>query len=108
MTAHMPPPTVRVQEGEASVSGRLTATLATQHAARIQRSLASLEELIGEMPAGGMKERLQHRALRLHNHLAQGGRALNDHFQTAQISPDSAGGDKDPPTQPQVADVRNA
>ena len=97
MTAHPPPPTVQVREGDLSVSGRLTEAVATRHAARVQASLTSLEQLIGEMPDGELKRRVQYRALRLHNELGRGGRALNDHFGVASVSPDSAGGDKDPP-----------
>lgn len=102
MTAHMPPPTVLVQDGELSFAGRLTQEVATRHVAQIQTSLTSLEQAIAELPAGELKDRLQYRALRLHNHLGRGGQALNDHFQTAQVSPDSAGGDKDPPQQQQI------
>ena len=96
MTALMPPPTVLVQDGELSFSGKLTQTAATRHVADIQTSLKSLEQAIADMPAGELKSRLQYRALKLHNQLGRGGQALNDHFQTAQVSPDSAGGDKEP------------
>jgi hypothetical protein len=101
MTAHMPPPTLVVQDGSVSVAGQLTQEVATRHVAQIQTSLGSLEAAIADMPEGELKDRLQYRVLRLHNHLGRGGQALNDHFQTAQISPDSAGGDKDPPDQQQ-------
>ena len=104
MTLHTPPPTVQVQAGELSFDGQLTQETATRHVAHIQASLTSLEQAISEMPDGELKNRLQYRALRLHNQLGRGGQALNAHFQTAQISPDSAGGDKDPPgTQQDVA-----
>ena len=96
MTAHMPPPTVVVQDGELSFSGQLTQAVATRHVSDIQMSLKSLEQAITDMPAGELKSRLQYRVLRLHNQLGRGGQALNDHFQTAQVSPDSAGGDKEP------------
>jgi hypothetical protein len=97
VTAHMPPPTLLVQDGELSIAGRLTQEAATGHVARIQSSLLSLEAAIADLPEGEAKDRLQYRALRLHNLLGRGGQALNDHFQTAAVSPDSAGGDKDPP-----------
>ena len=96
MMALMPPPTVLVQDGELSFSGKLTQAVATRHVTDIQTSLSSLEEAITSMPAGELKSRLQYRALKLHNQLGRGGQALNDHFQTAQVSPDSAGGDKEP------------
>jgi hypothetical protein len=101
MTAYVPPPTVLVQDGELSIAGRLTQDVATRHVAQIQTTLTSLEEAIADLPPGQARERLQYRVLRLHNQLGRGGQALNDHFQTAQVSPDSAGGDKDPPSQPQ-------
>ena len=97
MTAHLPPPTVTVHVGEISYGKTLTQDVARRHAAQIETSLLSLEQAIQELPAGELKSRLQYRALRLHNHLGRGGQALNDHFQTAQISPNSAGGDKEPP-----------
>ena len=96
MTAHMPPPTVVVQDRELSFSGQLTQATATRHVIDIQTTLKSLEQAVADMPAGELKSRLQYRVLRLHNQLSRGGQALNDHFQTAQVSPDSAGGDKEP------------
>jgi hypothetical protein len=97
MTAHAPPPTVVVQDGELAIAGHLTQETATRHVAQIQASLMSLEAAIADMPAGEAKSRLQYRALKLHNLLGRGGQVLNDHFQTAQVSPNSAGGDKDDP-----------
>jgi hypothetical protein len=97
MTAHVPPPTVTVQDGELSIAGKLTQEVATRHVAQIQTSLTSLEQAIADLPPSETRDRLQYRALRLHNLLGRGGQALNDHFQTASVSPDSAGGDKDPP-----------
>ena len=96
MTAHMPPPTVLIQDGELSFSGKLTEAVATHHVAQIQTSLKGLEQAIANMPPGELKAQLQYRVLRLHNQLGRGGKVLNDHFQTAQVSPDSAGGDKEP------------
>ena len=102
MTAYAPPPQVIVENGRLSVDGQLTEASATRHVAQIQASLSSLEAAIRSMPPGDMRDALQYRVLRLHNHLGRGGQALNDHFRTAQVSPDSAGGDKDPESsQPQ-------
>ena len=95
MTAYAPPPKVVVQDGELAFDGQLTRAAATRHVAQIQSSLASLEAAIRTMPSSATRDQLQYRVLRLHNHLGRGGQALNDHFQTAQVSPDSAGGDKD-------------
>ena len=99
MTAYTPPPKVVVEDGQLSFDGQLTQAAATRHAAQIQTSLLSLEAAIETLPPGETRDKLQYRVLRLHNHLGRGGQALNDHFQTAQISPDSAGGDKEPDTQ---------
>ncbi len=99
MTAYAPPPPVAVMDGRLSFDDQLTVTAATRHAGDVQKSLASLEEAIRGLPDGEAKASLTYRALRLHNQLARSGRALNAHFQTAMISPDSAGGDKDPPSQ---------
>ena len=96
MTAHMPPPTVLVQDGELSIGGKLTQAAAIRHVSDIQTTLTSLEQAITDMPACELKSRLQYRVLRLHNQLGRGGQALNNHFQTAQVSPESAGGDKEP------------
>ena len=99
MTAYAPPPKVVVEDGKLSYDGQLTQAAATRHVGQIQASLISLETVIKTMPAGETRDKLQYRVLRLHNHLGRGGQALNDHFQTAQVSPDSAGGDKDPNSQ---------
>ena len=102
MTAYAPPPRVTIQEGELGFAGQLTRTAATRHVTQIQTSLTSLEAAIHDMPPGPTRDQLQYRVLRLHNHLGRGGQALNDHFQTAQVSPDSAGGDKEPNSDAQV------
>jgi hypothetical protein len=96
MTAYAPPPTVVIQDQQLVLAGQLTEAAATRQAAKIKSQLDSLEAAIAALPDGEAKRTLKFRALRLHNELGRGGRLLNDHFQTAQISPDSAGGDKDP------------
>ena len=93
MTATTPPPAI--VSGQIVRQGELTQPGAAAHARTIQTALTSLEQAIRDLPEGPAKAGLQFRALRLHNALGRGGQALNDHFQTAQVSPDSAGGDKD-------------
>ena len=93
MTAMTPPPAV--VSGRIMRPGEITQAAATFHAQAIQSALFNLEAAIRDMPDGEVKAGLKARALRLHNALGRGGRALNAHFQTAQVSPDSAGGDKD-------------
>ena len=95
MTAHMPPPTIVVQDGQIYRAGELTQAAAIKHVETIQTSLTSVEEAIANLPEGDAKRQLSFRILRLHNALGRGGQSLNDHFQTAQVSPDSSGGDKD-------------
>ena len=99
MTVYAPPPEVVVVDATLSIDGQLTAASATRHARDVQRSLTSLEEAIAALPPGAARDRLSFSALRLHNQLARSGQALNAHFKTAMISPDSAGGDKDPDPQ---------
>ena len=93
MTAYVQPPAVI--DGRIVRPGLLTEAVATRHAAVIKFELDSLEDFIAALPDGDLKTTLKHRTLRLHNALGRGGQALNAHFQTAQVSPDSAGGDKD-------------
>lgn len=93
MTAMTPPPAV--VSGQIVRPGEITQAAATFHAQAIHTALINLEQVIGEMPEGEVKAGLKARALRLHNALGRGGQALNAHFQTAQISPESGGGDKD-------------
>ena len=96
MTAYAPPPSVTIEDGQlAYAAGRLTQAAATRHAAQIKTALDSLEAAIAAMPDSSAKAGLKFRALRLHNALGRGGAALNAHFQTAEVSPDSGGGDKD-------------
>ena len=105
MTAYAPPPKVIVEDGRLSYDGELTEAAAIRHVAQIQTSLTSLEATIRSLPPSEVRDKLQYRVLRLHNHLSRGGQALNDHFKTAQVSPDSAGGDKDPSDSSDAQDV---
>lgn len=95
MTAYTPPPAVTIESSGRVAAGVLTEEIATRHAAAIKAALDGLEDAIADLPEGQAKALAKTRALRLHNQLGRGGRALNAHFQTAQVSPDSAGGDKD-------------
>ena len=95
MTAYTPPPPVTIEDGQLAYAGQLTQAAATLHVAKIKTALDSLEAAVAVMPEGPAKAGLRFRALRLHNQLGRGGEALNAHFQTAQVSPNSGGGDKD-------------
>ena len=102
MTATIPPPAIVA--GRIVRPGEITQDVATAHVRAVQAALTSLEQAIATLPASEAKAGLQFRALRLHNVLGRGGQALNDHFRTAQVSPDSAGGDKDGDAQPAAVD----
>ena len=95
MIAYAPPPAVTVEDGQLAYAGELTQASATRHAAAIKAALDSLEAAVAALPDGPAKDGLKYRTLKLHNRLGRGGEALNAHFQTAQVSPDSGGGDKD-------------
>ena len=89
----MQPPAI--VDGRIVRAGELTEAVATRHAAAIKSELDNLESFVAGLPDGELKTSLKRRTLRLHNALGRGGQTLNAHFQTAQVSPDSAGGDKD-------------
>ena len=93
MTAYIQPPAII--DGQIVRAGELTRTGAARHVTAIKAELDGLEGLIASLPDSDAKAKLKYRTLRLHNALSRGGQALNDHFQTAEVSPDSAGGDKD-------------
>ena len=95
MTAYTPPPAVVIETRARAVTGTLTQEAATNPAGAIKAELDSLEAAIAALPDGQAKGLIKNRVLRLHNQLGRGGQALNAHFQTARVSPDSAGGDKD-------------